>query len=124
MDIDEQGGQQGVLVLPPDSHHSGWRVVEVEADAFSSVAAGADDSERFSSRAHAVSAAFDVLTLIEEGRVPAMHEYVQASVRDFVRTLEARGYDRESAVKILMEMVERRATTPPKGAPRPSLPRR
>lgn len=43
-----------------------------------------------------------------------MHEHVQESLRDFVRTLEARGYDRQAAVRILLDMVDRRASDPPK----------
>lgn len=52
-----------------------------------------------------------------------MHEHVQQSVRDLVRDLEQRGYDRESALKLLMDMVDRQATRPPK-AMRPNRPSR
>lgn len=52
-----------------------------------------------------------------------MHEHVQQSVRDLVRDLERRGYDRESALKLLMDMVDRQATHPPKGC-RPGWPSR
>ncbi len=48
-----------------------------------------------------------------------MHEHVQQSVRDLVRDLEQRGYDRESALKLLMDMVDRQNFLPPK-ASRPS----
>lgn len=44
-----------------------------------------------------------------------MHDHVQQSVRDLVRDLELRGYDRESALKLLMDVVDRRAFLPPKG---------
>lgn len=47
-----------------------------------------------------------------------MHEHVQQSVREFVRELEQRGYDRESALKLLMDVADRQASLPPKAVRR------
>jgi hypothetical protein len=110
----------GVLVLAPENGGRQWDVVEVDSEIFSGLSvdgAAAGGPAGFSSAGQALGAAFDVLTLLAEGRLPAMHEYVQESVRDFVRALEERGYDREAAVKILLDMADRRASDPPK-APR------
>ena len=104
----------GVLVLPPSVGEGVWRVVEVDAAFIPEDATGGPPAETFPTPTRALSAAFDVLTILEEGRIPAMHEHVQESVRDFVRALEARGYDRESALKVLIDMVDRRASHPPK----------
>jgi hypothetical protein len=110
----------GVLVLAPEDGLRQWDVLEVDSEVFAGLSVGessCDEPATFASAGQALGAAFDVLTLLSEGRLPAMHEYVQESVRDFVRTLEERGYDREAAVKILLDMADRRASDPPK-APR------
>lgn len=96
--------------MPPGADGTGWRIVEIESDLES------DDGQTFDSSAGALHAAFDTLTIMVEGRMPAMHEHAQESVRDLVRSLEARGYDREAAVKLLLDMVDRRRHAPPKAA--------
>lgn len=112
----------GVLVLAPEDGREQWDVLEVDSEVFPGLSVGessGDELSAFASAGQALGAAFDVLTLLSEGRLPAMHEYVQESVRDFVRTLEERGYDREAAVKILLDMADRRASDPPKAPRRP-----
>jgi hypothetical protein len=108
-------------VLAPSDADGTWDVVEIDAEVFGLVAPASTDPHSagaaFDTPGRALGAAYDVLTLIGEGRLPAMYEHVQESVRDFVRTLEARGYDREAAVKILLDLADRQASDPPK-APR------
>lgn len=104
--------RSGVLVMP--SPPGGWTVLEVDV---AGDALHVDGGEPIASpdMTGALSAVYDVLTLISEGRLPTMHEFAQESVRGFVRELEARGYDREAALRILLDMVDRRASRPPKG---------
>jgi hypothetical protein len=108
------GESQGVLVLPPPDGEGGWTVVEIDRGL------AVEAQREFATAGRALQAAYDVLTLMSEGRMPGMYEHTQESVRDFVRALEARGYDRESAVKLLLDMVDRRASAPPKADPRPA----
>ena len=116
--ISDGSDGHGILVLGPSVGRDGWHVVEVDSDVFAGLSVNPDlidDSHaHFESASGALNAAHDLLTLMAEGRIPAMHERLQESVRDFVRTLEARGYDREAAVKILLDMADRRASDPPK----------
>jgi hypothetical protein len=102
----------GILLLPPDRADPSWKVLEVDADVFDSISLSGDglspeDVLRYNSAPAALGAAYDTLTLITEGRVPAMHEHVQESVREFVQLLEDRGYDREHALRLLTQMVDR-----------------
>lgn len=109
----------GVLLFAPAQAGGTWDVVELDGEVFDHVAPIGNSTEaaaRFDSAGRALGAAYDVLTLKSEGRLPAMHEHVQESVRDFVRALEARGYDREAAVKILLDLADRQASDPPKGS--------
>jgi hypothetical protein len=106
-----------VLILEPAAQGAPWEVVELSAPA--EFFAGAGGAGSFSGPAAAVHRAYDLLTLMSEGRVPAMHEHVQQSVREFVRELEQRGYDRETALKLLMDVADRQASLPPK-ATRPN----
>jgi hypothetical protein len=111
---DERGA---VLIVEPAEPGGEWRVAEITAP--SEFFAGAvAEASAFRTPAAAVHGAHDLLTVMTEGRVPAMHEHVQESVREFVRELEQRGFDRESALKLLMDVVDRQTTVPPK-APRP-----
>lgn len=107
-----------VLILQPVRPGEPWQVVELAAPAefFAGVASDASDCPTATS---ALRVAHDLAILISEGRVPAMHEHARESVREFISELERRGYDRESAVRLLLDMVDRRAGTPPK-APRSS----
>lgn len=104
-----------LAVLVVDTGGGTWAVVEVTDVAFDGFSAppGARASIHGTAGA-AVHAAFDLLTLMTEGRIPAMHEHAQQSVQEFVRTLEARGYDRQAAVRVLLDMLDRRASDPPK----------
>ncbi len=106
------GPSSGLLLLPPDSADPSWKVLEVDADVFDVISPAGDgyspgDVLRYNSAPAALGAAYDTLTLITEGRVPAMHEHVQESVREFVQLLEDRGYDREHALRLLNQMVDR-----------------
>ncbi len=100
-----------VLLLGPCGTHREWTVVEVDAEVFEDIhVAPGEDAEtatcNFPTAPAALNAAYDLLTLITEGRMPTTHEHVQESVREFVRTLENRGYDRDAAVKLLLQMVD------------------
>lgn len=53
-----------------------------------------------------------------------MHEHVQQSVREFLRQLEERGFDRETALKLLMDVADRQASFPPKASRPARSPRR
>lgn len=103
----------GVLVLPPAAANESWQVLEVDYGVYESIrlppeSSGPPDSvARYNSCRAALDAAYDTLTLIAEGRVPAMHEHTQESVRELVQVLEDRGYDREAAVRLLLDMVDR-----------------
>lgn len=109
----------GVLILTPRDGEERWEVVEVDEVVFGRLcAAGSalDQVEQLpASVGAALGAAYEVLTLITEGRMPAMHEYVQESVREFVEELEAKGFDRRTALKLLLQVVDDMAERSPVG---------
>lgn len=109
----------GVLLLAPAEGEGTWSVVEVDADLFDALhlLPGSDRTaglSRYSSASAALGAAYDVLTLLVEGRCPPMEEHVQETVRAFVSALENKGYDSQTAVKILLDLVDRASIRPPK----------
>jgi hypothetical protein len=108
---DERGA---VLILEPTAPGGPWEVVELSAPP--EFFGGVQGAISVSDPASALHRAYDLLTLMSEGRVPAMYEHVQQSVREFVRELEQRGYDRETALKLLMDMADRQASLPPKAS--------
>lgn len=123
--MDTRAGERaGILLLAPEGASGSWELVEVDAAACEAVSPeGAPTcGAEFRSPTEALAAAYDVLTLMTEGRLPAMHEHVQESVREFVSVLEKKGYDRRAAVGIVIDMIERRSSLPPK-AGRRSTPR-
>jgi hypothetical protein len=110
-----------VLVLEPLAPGLPWEVVEIAAPA---EFFPRPDDAGFPDPASALHHAFELLTLMSEGRVPAMHEHVQQSVREFLRQLEERGFDRETALKLLMDVADRQASFPPKASRPARSPRR
>lgn len=117
----------GILVLPPDDWNQSWKVLEVDVETFDRVhlvpgeADVPDAATSYESVSAALAAGYEILTLMTEGRVPAMHEHVQESVREFIELLEDRGYDRRSALQLLTQMVDRMSDRSPV-QPRPTAP--
>lgn len=103
-----------VLILEPAAPGESWEVIELSAPP--ELFRDAEGAVSFPEPTPALHRAYDLLTLMSEGRVPAMHEHVQQSVREFVRELEQRGYDRETALKLLMDVADRQASLPPKAS--------
>lgn len=46
-----------------------------------------------------------------------MNDNIQESLRGFVRQLEGRGYDRDTALRMVLDIAGRHASAPPKGRP-------